>query len=80
MNLETVYDTLFWGRFLDWCDNALNYKASYFFYRVMSLFDMLQINMVKRRRWDWPITIRDHCTEEELKEIFKIASSGLINW
>lgn len=78
-----VYGTLFWGRFLDWCDITLNYKAAYFFYRLLSLFDMMKINIEKGRRWDWPITIGDHFTEEEIEEMreaARIAIQELIAW
>ena len=73
MNLETVYDTLFWGSLLDWCDSRLNYKASYFFYRLLSLFDMIKTNIEKGRIWNHPIIISDLLTEEEIEEMWQRA-------
>lgn len=80
MNLETAYDTLFWGRFLDWCDSTLNYKAFHFFYSTLAKMEDLRMSIVKRRRWNTPVILGDYCKKEEIEEIFKIASSGLISW
>jgi formylmethanofuran:tetrahydromethanopterin formyltransferase len=78
MNLDEIWDSLFFGQFLDWCDMNLNYKAFHFFYSVLARMEDLRMSIVKRRRWNTPVILGDYCTKKELKMIEEIA--GTILW